>query len=960
MVTTAMVRQKSRFNLSTSRPVSTYRLQLHHAFTFKDALRILPQLKALGVHTLYLSPIFKASPGSVHGYDVVDHSQLNPELGTPEDFQRLARDAHRRKMGLILDIVPNHMCIGVSDNRWWQDVLENGAGAKHAHYFDIDWQPPKRELANKVLLPFLGDQYGKVLESGDIRVVYDSGAFWTLCYKQRYPLAPRSWKKILQPMLPFLSLRATTAARLELESIITALDHFPSADDVNPDRVEERYREREIIRRRLAGVLEQPSVKPALKATLDALNGSEGIPKSFDALEDLLAEQPYRLSYWRVAADEINYRRFFDIKELAAIRVEEPAVFEAVHRLPLALVRRGWVTGLRIDHVDGLYDPFSYLVSLQNHAGARTKREVFILVEKILSAREKLKKDWPIHGTTGYDFTNVLNGVFVMSEHAGPLRRLYGRFTEQSTSFADTVVTSKKLIMLVSLASELRVLAHMLDRVSEQHRWSRDFTQESLRFALREVIACFPVYRSYIRLGQSVVDASDRNVIETAIADAKRRNPATEESIFDFIGEVLLLKDPDGLTEKQISKRRHFVLRVQQMTGPTMAKGLEDTAFFRYFPLSSLNEVGGDPDNFGTTLAQFHGAMAERQKAWPLSLSATSTHDTKRSEDVRARINVLSEMPAAWYRAIRRWQTLNASKKRTVAGRTAPDSNEEYLLYQTLIGTWPLKRPTVEERRVYVRRIQQFMVKALKEAKQHTSWIKPNVAYEEAVTEFVASVLENGPENDFIIDFEHFQRPVTRAGLWNALSQVFLKVTLPGVPDFYQGTEVWNFSLVDPDNRRPVDHKAIAKLRATVERIRPSAAPQLLNHPEDGAVKMYVTQKSLEVRNRESTLFLDGKYHSLQSKGFFDSHVISFARELDNRAVIGVATRFHWTRGTDTPWKDVSVRLPNGPSAASYRDAFTGTIVKRERHENGWSLPLDGLLNRFPVALLEPIARRRP
>ena len=943
-------------------PAATYRLQFNHAFTFADAAGIVDYLDALGVSDCYASPFLQARAGSMHGYDVTDPTRLNPEVGSPAEFVDFAGRLRARGMGLVVDVVPNHMCIADPANRWWQDVLENGPGSPFAGYFDIDWQPPKAHLADKVLLPVLGDQYGRVLENGEIQIRYADGAFTVHYYDARFPLAPRTFAAILDPALAIVKQHYAEEAPVvvELESIITAIRHLPLRSETDRARVRERQREKEVAKRRLATLVSaNPDVGTAIESALAELNGTPGVPESFDRLEGLLADQAYRLSYWRVASDEINYRRFFDVNELAAIRVERRRVFTAVHTLVRRLVEQGWVTGLRIDHVDGLFDPLGYLRSLQRHvasAGADTPPAPlagYVVVEKILEDGERLPSEWPVHGTTGYEFLRLADGIFVERAHAGAFQALYRRLTGRDERFDDVLVTAKKLIMLISMASELHVLAWQLDRISEQHRWSRDFTRESLRFGLREIIACFPVYRSYVRRHSTEVASEDRGHIEHAVRDAKRRNPTTDPSLFDFIGDVLLLRDPHGITDAQRGQRRRFVMRLQQLTGPVMAKGLEDTAFYRWFPLASLNEVGGDPRVFGVDVESFHRANAERRAAWPHALSATATHDTKRGEDVRARLHALSEIPDQWEAAVSRWRALNADKRIDAEGLTVPDGNEEYLLYQTLIGVWPFAIASADEERDLRDRVVAYMRKALKEAKLHTSWINPHQEYEQAVERFIDAILVAG---DFRADFETVQRRIARAGVYTGLSRTLIKITAPGVPDFYQGTELWDLSLVDPDNRRPVD---FVSRRAMLEDLDRRAAEDpaalartLVASPADGAIKLYVTSRALRFRRERPALFQKGDYVPLLATGARARHVVAFGRTLADETAITVASRF-FLAGSDAGdaapvggefWRDTRLRVPAG----RYRDLFTGRAVTVERDE----LSLGDALVELPVAVL--------
>jgi (1->4)-alpha-D-glucan 1-alpha-D-glucosylmutase len=689
-------------------PVSTYRLQLNSDLRFADVQALVPYFHRLGITDLYASPFLKARPGSRHGYDVIDHTSINREIGSEEELSTLTVALGEYGMGLIADVVPNHMGIDDEANRWWWDVLENGPSSPYAKFFDIDWAPPKEGLANKVLLPILSDQYGKILENGEIHLVFEAGAFVITYYERRFPVGPRSSVAILEPACERvrLQLDAADPHLVELESIITSLRVLPPRTVRDPEQVRVRLREKEVAKRRLGDLTEaSETVRQAIEETVAVINGRRGDPQSFDQLEALLAHQAYRLSYWRVATDEINYRRFFDINHLAAIRVEEPEVFEAVHGVILRFLGTGQVTGLRIDHPDGLFDPAQYFLDLQSAcrrilpnssstavapSEGMTERACYVVVEKILVRDEQLRPDWAVHGTTGYEFLNLVNGLFVDAAAERYFHELYARLTAPPFRFGDIAYQSKNLILNSTMSAELHVLARRLDRISEQHRWSRDFTLFSLQEALAEVIACFPVYRTYICGVKNMVGDEDYHYIASALRTAKRRNPAVSESIFDFVASVLLLQDPEGISEVDRAARRDFVMRFQQITGPVMAKGIEDTAFYRAFPLASLNEVGGNPERFGVAIDAFHRHNAERLDNWPHTLLTTTSHDTKRSEDVRARINVLSEMPRDWERAVQRWRAMNRNKKVELDGAEVPDPQEEYLLYQTLIGTWPL------------------------------------------------------------------------------------------------------------------------------------------------------------------------------------------------------------------------------------------------------------------------------
>jgi (1->4)-alpha-D-glucan 1-alpha-D-glucosylmutase len=957
-------------------PVSTYRLQFNRNFTLKDAEAITRYLFRLGISDYYASPLLAARAGSPHGYDVTDHTRLNPEIGTNERLAEFTAVLKGYDMGLVMDLVPNHMCIADTKNVWWRDILENGPGSQFSRFFDIDWQPPKQDMSNKVLLPVLGDQYGKVLENQEIQLHYRRGVFIAQYYDTELPIAPRTWILILKPVLEIISanLKESHPHRLELESIITALDHLPPRTETDPEKVKERQREKEIVKRRISSLVASNSrMRRAIKRVIRDFNGVKGDPASFNRLEELLGAQPYRLSHWRVAADEINFRRFFDINELAAIRVEERKVFSAVHNFIFRMVKRGIVTGLRVDHIDGLYDPELYLKELQRGAvralrgGQSTdgrnrslnKPSFYVMVEKILGRNEELRENWATQGTTGYDFLNLLNGVFVDRSNEGAFRKIWQRITGGQERFDDVAYEGKKLVLRAAMSSELHVLARRLDRISEQHRYSRDFTLNSLEDALREVIACFPVYRSYIRARQGKVADDDRHYILSAVRSARRRNPAISSSIFEFIASVLLLEDPQGINDEQRAERRDFVMRFQQLTPPITAKGIEDTAFYRYYPLVSLCEVGGDPSLFGISIQTFHEHNRKRLARWPHTLLATSTHDTKRSEDARVRINVLSENPVNWYRTVRRWQKFNQDLKTSFEGSLAPDAGEEYLLYQTLVGVWPLI--SEESDQSFVERIEEYMIKAVREAKTHSSWLNQNEEYERCLRNFIRGIL--AAESDFVNDFTKNQSSVARAGIFNSLSQTLLKITAPGIPDFYQGTEIWDFSLVDPDNRRPVDYAHRQSLLDSLESNEGAElAEELISNPEDGRIKLFITARALALRRAERELFERGEYIPLPARGDRERHVIAFARRSGDKAVIAVASRFFTRLGDSSRpptggevWGNTTIVLP-GELSGCYQDRFTSRSVCAEKSEKAISLSLGEVFSHLPVALLERLS----
>lgn len=954
-------------------PSSTYRLQFNRQFTLQQATDLVDYFHELGIGALYASSLLRARPGSLHGYDIIDHATLNPELGGADPMLELEALCHKlaeRGMGLIMDVVPNHMCIADPNNRLWTDVLENGPSSPYAHFFDIDWNPPKSDLTNKILLPILGDQYGRVLENQEITVYYENGAFYAQYFEYRLPLEPRSWRAILGPVLKRVSaeLGESDERVLELFSTITALKNLPLPTETDRALIKERRREKEVIKRRLAALYDgTEEIRRALASELALQNGQKGEPRSFDALEALLADQSFRLCFWRVAADEINYRRFFDINELAAIRVEEPSVFHLVHDLIFRLLDAHLLSGLRIDHVDGLSDPKQYLERIQQHFRSIYGGEYgYVVAEKILIDDEKLKRDWPIAGTTGYEFLNLVNALFIDSRHRRAFLALYRRFTGSNGSFENIVYESKKLVLNAMMSSEVHVLSRKLDSISERHRGSRDFTWNSLKQALSEIIACFPVYRSYIGPYDRAVSEEDRRHINTAIRRAKRYNPATSATLFDFIASILLLNFPAELSEAELTERHDFVTHFQQLTAPVMAKGLEDTACYRFFPLASQNEVGGDPSAFGIPIEIFHQRCQERLASFPNGFCTTATHDTKRGENVRARINVLSEIPDEWESVLSRFQLLNQPQHHYLEGREVPSADEEYLFYQTLIGTWPLVPLDESRYATFVERMQSYMIKAIKEAKIHTSWINPDEEYEQALRSFIAAVLAPASENPFLIEFVPFCRRIAHAGMWNSLSELVLKIAAPGVPDFYQGTELWDHHLVDPDNRHPVDYTLrralLAEVFRLVERDPAVACAKMLEAPEDGKIKLYVMSQSLRFRHRHAALFQNGAYAPLRALGDRRDHIISFERSYAGEQVIVVASRFFtalksYEEKTESllpigkqVWQGNLLKLSSDAAEIPYRDIFSGQVLASA---DGGTLELGSVLGHLSIAMLK-------
>ena len=939
-------------------PVCTYRLQFNRWFTFAQARDIVRYLRALGVSDVYASPYFQASPESMHGYDITDHNQLNAAIGSREEYDAWIAELHAHGMGQILDFVPNHMGVMQSGNKWWMDVLENGPSSIYAPYFDIDWAPLKSDLRDKVLLPILTDQYGRVLERGEFQVRFEEGAFYLAYRNQKLPIAPGTYRYILEVALENLADYKDEEFYAEFQSILTALEYLPRRTEIEPEKIAERTREKEIVKRRLERrCQEAPQVQRAIEKALSLINGRPGDPRSFDKLDELLNAQSYRLAFWRVAAEEINYRRFFDVNDLAAIHMELPEVFEAAHQLVLDLVRTGAVTGLRIDHPDGLYLPKEYLETLQFRCARalslqlpKDGRAVFMVVEKILTGAEKLRQDWPVHGTTGYDFANQVASVLVDTSAEAAITKTFHRFIGHTMHFGHLVYAKKRLVMRIALANEAEVLGNMLDRLSEKNRWFRDFTFEALARAVRETIACFPVYRTYLAPGQPVSD-EDRQVVERAIAAAKRRNPAIEESIFNFLRDILLFRFPENLDAEGREEHMHFVLKFQQFTGPIMAKGVEDTVFYIYNRLAALNEVGGEPQQFGLSVDAFHQRNFDRNRYWPAALLASSTHDTKRSQDVRARMVAISEIPDVWRRSLVKWRTANRRWKKDVNESEAPDLNEEYLLYQTLLGAWPIGNDGAPEQKVggeYVERIQAYMTKALNEAKLNTSWIQPNEEWLAATRDFVAKILEPNAKSKFLATFLPVAAEIARLGAINSLAQTLLKLTSPGVPDIYQGNEIWDFSLVDPDNRRPVDYKLRAEMLSCLSTKFPE---DLLRNWPDGRIKMFLTQRTLHFRNEHVDLFQRGNYLPLRVTGPCADSCIAFARQLDGQCIIAMAPRLSSRVGfppIGESWKETAIELPENLRAEPAREVFTGRDLRIQNRQ----IRLADAMSMLPFAMV--------
>jgi (1->4)-alpha-D-glucan 1-alpha-D-glucosylmutase len=947
-------------------PVATYRVQLSHAFTFRDLDALTPYLQDLGVSDCYCSPILTARQGSTHGYDICNHSHLNGEIGTAADLEALARSLRARGLGLIVDFVPNHMGIDPQTNRWWRDVLENGPASPYARFFDIDWRPVKEELRDRVLLAILGDQYGEVLERGELRLVLAAGALTLEYFDRVLPINPRHTARVLGHDLDALAacLGDNHAAVVELRTVLTGLEGLPHSLTTADTELAERARAKAELQARLDRLqLASKDVQRHIADALAVFNGTPGVADSFDRLHDLLERQSYRLAYWRTAFDEINYRRFFDVNDLGGLRMEDPRVFAATHALLLDLVEQGLITGIRLDHPDGLFDPTAYLQSLVAAVAERrpADREPFyIIIEKILGPGEQLRETWPVQGTTGYNALNTLNGLFVHPQRLRALRRVYRRFSGYRRTAADTEYHSKRLIMRTAMSSELNVLARALNRISETDRRYRDFTLNSLRRALVEVVACFPVYRTYVS-AQGATD-EDVAVVDTAISQARKRNPVQEPSIYEFVRQVLL--PPAAAADSAIDRWRDrsvaFAHKFQQYTAPVVAKGVEDTAFYTDALLLSTNEVGGDLQHRASSVEEFHRENVHRLTRWPLEMTAGSTHDTKRGEDARARINVISELPEEWRAHVARWAGINDEARVAMGDGRAPDRNDEWLFYQALVGVWPPEAlGTPVPRRAspeIVERMLAYMQKALKEAKRHTSWVRENQEYEQGVRAFVNSTLTGDAAAAFLASFVPFQRRLAWFGMLNSLAQLLLRIGSPGVPDIYQGSELWNLSLVDPDNRRPVDFALRQRLLKAVCLATPG---EMLEHWTDGRAKLFTLARALSFRRTHADLFLHGDYESL-SGDVDDPHVIAFSRRWAGDEVIVIVPRFLAAMMDGVPksplgverWRMTSIRLKRRLARARLTNVFTQEVVEPMVHRDVPWLLLGTAFQTWPVAML--------
>ncbi|NLG18495.1 MAG: malto-oligosyltrehalose synthase [Fibrobacter sp.] len=921
-------------------PISTYRLQFNPSFTFKDASSIIPYLKELGISHIYASPIFKARKGSQHGYDIADPRLLNEKIGDRADFDRLTEQVAQAGLGWIQDIVPNHMAFD-SGNHLLMDLFENGPDFLPLQYFDIDWNHTYESLRGRLLAPILGGVYGECLERGEIKLTYDQSGFAIRYYGHFFPLRIETYARILDLNIDKLKVGSGVShpGFLKLLGVLYSIKNLPAAHQMESRKTQVNFTKAILWELYTTDSVIREFIDDAIKE----INGVPGKPETFSLLDALHSEQVFKLSFWKVATEELNYRRFFTVNDLISIRVEDEQVFRDTHELIFELINAGKISGLRVDHIDGLYDPHLYLERLRKGAP-----ESFIIVEKILGLNESLPGVWPIQGTTGYDFCNYVNNLFCYFKNRNAFEQLYTEFTGQRLDAKNLLIEKKRLIISKHMAGDIDNLAHLIKKVSGRDRRGTDITLYGLRSALVELLSSFPVYRSYIN-GKSFSN-EDRNHLQTAISDALSMVPGLSRE-FAFIERFLLLQYDESASEEEKQEWTNVVMRFQQFTGPLMAKGFEDTVLYIYNRLCSLNEVGGWPWVFGIRTASFHSFCSSRLKSWPNTMNSTSTHDTKRGEDVRARINVLSEMPREWERFIRKCSRINLKLKIMHKESYIPDSNDEYLFYQTLIGAY---NPG-DDYQNFVNRIREYMQKVVREAKVHTGWVDPHVEYEKGLNEFICKALDRNISGEFIDEFIRFFQKISAFGIYNSISQCLLKITAPGLPDFYQGTELWDLNLVDPDNRREIDYRKRALILKELKQggTDKNFINSLLEERNEGRVKMFLIYRCLEARKRYRELFQSGIYKPLKTGGTFKGSIVAFTRDgEENRAIIAVP-RFLVSiiSPQELPlgrriWKDSYIEMPSG-ERTSYTDALTGRQLSSDE-----IMYAGDLFETFPGALL--------
>ncbi|MGH6642191.1 MAG: malto-oligosyltrehalose synthase [Bradyrhizobium sp.] len=906
-------------------PIATYRLQLSADFDFDAAAAVAPYLGALGITHLYASPFMTARKGSTHGYDITDHAKLNPELGGEAGFERLSAALKKHDLGLILDFVPNHVGVHFADNPWWLDVLEWGQSSPHAVSFDIDWDQLPYRARGGVLLPIVGSSYGQALESGEIELRYDpdEGSFSAWYFEHRLPIAPERYSEILR----------TVVRQAEAEDGAAGKDILALASRYHGLRRPNR-KEAPAFKAELASIAGSAEI---IARGIEAYRAGPDRPAQTLVLHHLLERQHYKLGHWRLASSDINYRRFFDVNSLAGLRVEDAGTFEATHRLVGQLIADGKLQGLRLDHIDGLRDPVQYFQRLRRLIrGAQGGKPFYIVIEKILGEDEKLPSFTGVHGTTGYEWMNTITQVLVDGNGLEPLGEIFRQISSQSPKLEPILKEAKRRVLETLLTSEFTVLTRLLARIASGHYSTRDYSADGLRQALELYVLHFPVYRTY--LTSSGPTAHDRALIAQTIEKARADWFAADDGIFDFLRDTLtmdLLKP--GRATHSAPRVRRFALKVQQFTGPMMAKSLEDTTFYRYHRLLALNEVGGNPSARALPLDAFHGMMQTRAREWPHGMTATATHDTKRGEDARARIMALSEMPGEWTSAVARWKVLNAPHLVIDGEMRAPSATFEYLLYQALLGAW---QPDDDS---FLDRMQAYALKAAREGKEETSWLNPHEVYETGVNTFIARILDRSISAEFLDSLEVLARRVSLLGALNSLSQITLKATMPGVPDFYQGTELWDFSLVDPDNRRPVDFAERARLLGSLQR--PDWNQLALDWPS-GHLKLAWTRHLLKLRTELSDVFTNGDYEPLDVSGPHRDHVIAFARRHGRDAAIIVAMR------SPTAFTENGRSWPRPERFDAALDV-SGYAVEGFADADASQLRLSDLLGQLPVAVLK-------
>jgi (1->4)-alpha-D-glucan 1-alpha-D-glucosylmutase len=915
-------------------PASTYRLQFNKDFTFRSALDIMDYLNELGINALYASPVWHAKKGSSHGYDVVEPAEINPELGSPEEFEQFKKTVKQYNFGWLQDIVPNHMAYS-GENLMLIDLLENGSNSRYYNFFDIDWQHPHESVRNRILAPFLGKYYQECLEGGEIKLRYEQQGFTFNYYENKLPVKMESYAGILSFGLSNLiaTLGRENHDIIRYLGVVYFLRALPSAEEID-----ERYYQIMFVKEILWELYNNnETIKGSIDKTIEALNGTPGDASSFDHLDAILNDQNYRLCYWKVAVEEINYRRFFNINELISLRMEEEEVFRRTHKLINKLVADEYITGLRIDHVDGLYNPSAYLRRLREE-----NPDIYLLVEKILEFKEELPDTWPVEGTTGYEYLNFLNGLYVKPQNAKAFTSIYQRFTKRTQTSEEVAHDKKRLIIRARMAGEVERLAYLIEAISSKDRYGIDITMFALKGALEEILTYFPVYRTYIT--RNDYSEQDREYIDYVIETIKNDSPRFTKEL-EYIGGILKMEFREHISDEQRELALSFIMKFQQLTGPLMAKGFEDTALYVYNRFVSLNEVGGDPSHFGITPKQFHKFISDRLRTWPHSMNTLSTHDTKRGEDVRARINVLSELPHEWDEKVRLWNRINKRYKKNLRRGLAPGPNDEYFLYQNIAGAFPFD---ISELESFRGRMKEYIVKAVREAKEYTAWIKPDSDYENAFTGYIDSLLTEG--NEFMNDLIPFVNKVAFYGVFNSISQTIIKLTSPGVPDIYQGCETWNLSLVDPDNRRPVNFNELSNYLKEIKKSENPDLKGMLNDPASGKIKLYITYVLLQERKRNPLLFAEGSYNPLYAEGKMKDNLIAFSREYEGNCMFVISARFFTQvinyKESPSPdiWKETTLSIP---PEGNLRDLITGRIINR-----GVIKDLSDIFKEIPFAVL--------